>query len=131
MRVALVSIRGGEPPTQFLLVREGVQTLTDEAIQRACETAQQHIGIYGFSVLEVPEGGYEELARLRPALRLRRRFMLANGRDLIAAGFALLPTLEHPHWTVVLSAPSADQFTLIRAQFSEPVLNPTYAPREH
>jgi hypothetical protein len=35
-------------------------------------------------------------------LRSRRRIMLARGADLVGAGFPLLPTLDHPHWTVVM-----------------------------
>jgi len=126
--MALVSIRGGDPPEQLLLVREGVNTLGDEALRQACERAQAHLGIHGFSALEVPEGGFYELARLRPLLRTRSRFMLARGDDLRAAGFGLIPTLDHPHWTIVISEPTAAQFALVRLHFSAPVMNPTYTP---
>ena len=93
--MALVPIRDGDLPSVLLLVREGVNTLTDEALSQSCERAHAHLGFYGFSVLEVPDGGCEELARLRPALRTRRRFMLADGHELVAAGFGLLPTLDY------------------------------------
>lgn len=94
--MVLVPIRGGDPPARLLLVREGVNTLTDEALLQSCERAHQHLGFRGFSVLEVPDGGYEELARLRPVFRMRRRFMLAEGHDLLAAGFGLSPDLGPP-----------------------------------
>jgi hypothetical protein len=33
--------------------------------------------------------------------------LVAGGADLLAAGFPLLPTGDHPHWTVVLSEPTS------------------------
>lgn len=127
--MVLVSIRGGELPERLLLVREGANTLSDASLERACSRAHELIGVYGFSVLEVPGGGLEELARLRPILRTRRRIMLAAGSDLIGAGFALLPTLDYPHWTVVVAEPTSRRFAAVREQFSEPVPNPVYEQR--
>ncbi|MFT4010754.1 MAG: hypothetical protein QM655_12025 [Nocardioidaceae bacterium] len=124
--VRLVPIRGGDPPKTLVLVREGVQTLSDTALEQACARTYELMGLHGFSVLEVPEGGYQELARLRPLLRTRRRIMIASGRDLTTAGFALVPTMDYPHWTVVVSEPTSARFALVRAQFSAPVLNPAY-----
>ena len=42
--MVLVPIRGGDPPTRLLLVREGVNTLTDEALFQSGERAHQHLG---------------------------------------------------------------------------------------
>lgn len=125
----LVPIRGGELPAHLVLIREGVNTLTDIALATACERAHELTGIYGFSVLELPPGGYEALARLRPLLRIRRQLRTANGHALMAAGFALLPTWEYPHWSVIVSNPGPRQFSHVRSLFSQAIPNPTYQPR--
>lgn len=111
-----------------MLIREGVNTLTDAALAMACQRAHELTGIYGFSVLELPTGGYEALARLRPLLRVRRQIRTADGHALAAAGFALLPTWEYPHWSVVVPDPTPKRFAQVRALFSDPILNPAYQP---
>lgn len=73
----LVPIRGGELPHRLVLVREGVNTLTDAALEQACQRSHELMGIRGFSVLELPRGGFEALARLRPLLRVRRNVRTA------------------------------------------------------
>ncbi len=84
------------------------------------------LGHVGFSVLEVPDGDYAALARLRPIVATRRRLLVASGPALVAAGFPLLPTLDHPHWTVLLSEPSSDQFARVRTLFDGPIDNPAW-----
>ena len=125
----LVPIRGGELPHRLVLVREGVNTLTDAALEQACQRSHELMGIRGFSVLELPRGGFEALARLRPLLRVRRNVRTADGHSVVAAGFVLLPTWDYPHWTVIVPEPEPRQFARIRALFSTPIPNPTYQPR--
>lgn len=122
----LVPIRGGELPRNLVLIREGVNTLTDEALSQACRRAHELTGIRGFSVLELPAGGFEALARLRPLLRVRRSLRTADGHALAAAGFPLLPTWDYPHWSVIVSEADPEQFARVRALFSEPIPNPVF-----
>jgi len=82
--------------------------------------------VWGFSVFEVPDGDYRLLVRLRPFIATRRRLLLADGPELVAAGFPLLPTLDHPHWTIALSEPSREQFARVRGLFRGPVDNPAW-----
>lgn len=84
------------------------------------------MGHLGFSVLEVPDGDYQLLARLRPIVTTRRRLLVAEGPELVAAGLPVLPTLDHPHWTVVLAEPSAEQFRQVRSLFRGPFENPAW-----
>jgi len=69
--------------------------------------------------LEVPDGDYQLLARLRPIVATRRRLLVADVPELIASGLPLLPTLGHPHWTVLVSEPSTAE-----AQVTEMMLMP-------
>ncbi len=112
-----------------VLVRLGVRTLDDENLARATAESHGRWGIWGFSVLEVPGGDYHQLVRLRPFVATRRLLYHAAGDDLITAGFPLLPTLDHPHWTVELSQPTPEQFALVRQHFHGPVDNPGWAGR--
>jgi hypothetical protein len=93
------------------------------ARMRAPYRAYASLGVHAFSVFEVPDHDFEELARLEPILRSRPKLLEASGPDLLTAGFPLLPTASHPHRSVVLSEPTAAQFTKVRAHFHgrEPV----------
>ena len=82
------------------------------------------MGHLGVLVLEVPDGDYQLLARLRPIVASRRFLLEADGRELVGAGFPLLPTLDRPHWTVVLSEATSEQFSCVRPLFRGPIENP-------
>jgi hypothetical protein len=121
-----LTLRNDPIPELLIVVRLGSVTLNDGALQKSVAESHDRWGIWGFSVLEVPHGDYQLLARLRPIVLTRRRLLVAKGPHLVAAGFPLLPTLDHPHWTVVLSAPSVEQFASVRHIFHGPVPNPAW-----
>lgn len=110
----------------LVVVRLGARTLDDELLRRSVDECHERWGIWGFSVLEVPGGDFERLVRMRPIVADRRQFLVADGESLISDGFPLLPTLDSPHWTVVLAAATAAQFERVRAHFRGPLDNPTY-----
>ena len=113
----------------IVVVRFGEVTLLDPSLADAAAKCHERWGIWGFSVFEVPGEDYGELVRLRPAIAVRRLLLEARAHDLIAAGFALLPTLGHPHWTVRVSEPTSEQFARVRTCFTGPLDNPTFAGR--
>jgi hypothetical protein len=115
---------GKENADVVVVVRLGTRTLDDDHLERATAEAHGRWGIWGFSVLEVPGGDYRQLVRLRPFVATRRLLYQASAADLVTAGFPVLPTLDHPHWTVELSAPTPVQFALVRGHFQGPVQNP-------
>jgi hypothetical protein len=120
-------LRDATPPALIVVVRLGSGTLFDVELGRRCQATFWRWGIHGFSVLEVPaRTDWELLARLRPEVTTRRLLFIADGSDLVSQGFPLLPTLSYPHWSVVLSEPSSDQFTRIRALFRGPEKNPVW-----
>ena len=121
-----LTLRDESVPDLLVVVRLGSVTLADEALQKSVAESHERWGIWGFSVLEVPGGDYDLLARLRPIVATRRLLLLAGGPDLVAAGFPLLPTLDHPHWSVVLSEPSPEQFAAVRREFHGPIENPAW-----
>lgn len=119
-------LRDAEAAGVVIVVRLGERTLQDEHLARTTAETHGRWSIWGFSVLEVPAGDYAELVRLRPFVATRRLLFEANARDLIAAGFPLLPTLDHPHWTVQLSEPTPEQFARVRRLFRGPIANPAW-----
>lgn len=124
-----LSLRDREIPAVLAVVRLGSVTLENAALAKSVAECRERWGMWGFSVLEVPNGDYEHLARLRPIVATRRRLLVASGPELVAAGFPLMPTLDHPHWTVALSEPSTDQFARVRVLFLGPIDNPAWTPR--
>jgi hypothetical protein len=124
-----LTLRDETVPDLLVVVRLGSATLAAGAPEKSVQESHARWGIWGFSVLEVPGGDYGLLARLRPIVATRRLLLVAEGRDLVAAGFPLLPTLDHPHWTVVLSSPSAAQYDAVRRVFHGPIENPAWTGR--
>lgn len=127
MRDPLI-LREADAPDLLVMIRLGTNTLEDRHLSRSCQETFGRWGIWGFSVLEVPHGDYTELARLRPFVAARRMVFEARGADLLAGGFPLLSTLDHPHWTVVVSEPIESQFEAVRRHFRGPIDNPAWSP---
>ncbi len=112
-----------------MLIRLGRNTLTDGHLQAASEDTFDKWGLFGFSTFGLGDGGYPELARFVPLVPYRQWVMEAGSQDLIADGFPLLPSNDHPHWTVVLSEPNPTQFARVRRHFSGPIRNPIWVER--
>jgi hypothetical protein len=121
-------LRDNSAPPGLIVIRLGAVTLSDDHLRRSTEECHARWGIWGFSVLEVPDGDYLELVRLRPIVAERRQLLVAHAANLIADGFPLLPTLDAPHWTVTLAAPTLEFFARVRAHFEGPIPNPAYRP---
>lgn len=124
-----LNLRNQPIPNILVVVRLGSVTLTDPSLSRSVAESHDRWGIWGFSVLEVPDGDYMLLARLRPIVATRRCLLVADGSELVASGLPLLPTLDHPHWTVVVSEPSSAQFAKVRSIFRGPIDNPAWTHR--
>jgi hypothetical protein len=122
-----LQLREAPKPATLVVVRFGRATLADENLRQSCEVSLARWGLHGFSVFELPSGDYRRLARLVPLLVDRRWVLEAAGSDLLGDGFPLLPTREHPHWTVVLAEATTTQFARVRRHFSEPKENPVWA----
>lgn len=110
----------------LLVVRLGAHTLDDASLHRSAAECYGRWGIWGFSVLEVPNGDFEQLAEVRPIVGERRQFLIARGAELVNDGFPLLPTLEWPHWTLVLAEATPAQFARVRTHFTGPIPNPAH-----
>ena len=119
-----ITLRDEAAPPGLVVVRLGARTMDNDLLKRSVDECHDRWGIWGFSVLEVPNGDYERLARIRPIVADRRQFLIADAAELIEDGFPLLPTLDTPHWTVLLAEANAAQFERVRAHFRGPLDNP-------
>ena len=63
---------------------------------------------------------------MRPIVADRPQFLVADGESLIDDGFPLLPTLDSPHWTVVLAAATAASSNASVAASVDRSTNPAY-----
>lgn len=124
-----VALRDADVPAALVVLRMGSNTLSDNALAQACERSYAAMGLDAFSVFEIPNHDYVELARLEPILITRPKVLEASGPELVAAGFPLLPTGRFPHWSVVVSAPTSTQFARVREHFRGPIDNPTWTGR--
>lgn len=124
-----LSLRDETTPSGLVVVRLGARTMEDDLLLRSVEQCHDRWGIWGFSVFEVPNGDYEQLARLRPIVAERRQLLVADAAGLVDDGFPLLPTLDSPHWTVVLATATVAQFGRVRGHFEGPIANPSYRAR--
>ena len=113
----------------LVVVRLGSRTVEDEILSRSVAECHNRWGIWGISVLVVPGGDYNQLARLRPIMTERRQLLVADAAALMDDGFPLLPTLDSPHWTVVLAADIPALFQRLRNHSQGPIPNPTFPPR--
>lgn len=68
--VELLNLLDHPVPDLLVLARLGSTTLTDPNLGRSVAESHDRWGIWGFSVLEVPNGDYRLLARLRPIVAI-------------------------------------------------------------
>lgn len=118
-------LRHEDPPGDIVvIVRGGV--MAPESVVRTARTSFSRHGFFGMSVFAAIEMTVEELVARTPELRRDRYKQLRRSTvgQLRGAGFALLATLDWPHFDVVL--PDLEDGTLARldACFSQPFPTP-------
>lgn len=121
-------LRHEEPPADAVVIIRGGLLAHDSIVRTATTSFERH-GFYGVSVFAAIGMTIEELVARTPELGADRykRLRRSTVGELRAAAFALLPTLDWPHFDIVL--PDVDGQTLDRlaACFSEPFTNPAGA----
>lgn len=106
-----IVLRTEEPPEDTVVVIRGGE-MTGDFVRRTATAAHEELGIFAVSVFLTLDLPVEELCALEPFLvRYGKVRMSAVGR-LRAGGFALIPTLDRPHYDIVL--PDLADPTLLR-----------------
>lgn len=96
-----IVLRAEEPPDDAVVVVRGGE-LTTEFVRRSASVAHDELGIYALSVFLVLDATLEELCAREPFLARYGKVRLSEAGVLRVAGFALIPTLDRPHYDIVL-----------------------------
>ena len=129
MRLPPQSLLRDEPPPDNLLlvVRGGVNSLSDVVLNRSAGDCWERYGFFGVSVFGAPGDDLIALSRVNMAIRRRRQVRSARCGALRAAGFEVAATFTNPgHYSIVLPDLTPDRFALLRSCFSEPLENPGF-----
>lgn len=118
-------LRHEDPPADAaVIIRAGI--MARDSVVRAATTSFDNHGFYGVSVFAAIEMTIEELVARTPELSRDRYRQLRQSTvgKLRMAGYALLATLERPHFDIVL--PDLEPATLARLDrcFSSPFETP-------
>lgn len=110
------------PPDAAVVVRGG--EMNGESVRRTAIGSHAEYGIFAVSVFVAFDVSVEQLCQERPELQRYRKVRLSTVDRLRSLGFALIPTLDRPHYDVVL--PDVDDITLDRLElgFDLPIVNP-------
>ena len=109
------------PDDTTVVIRAGV--MSTENITRAAERTFAIHAILGISVEGVIDTSVQDACRGGRISGYRRVRLSTFGR-LREAGFALLATFDHPHFTLVLSDLSEVTVARLDRCFDEPIPNP-------
>lgn len=118
-----IVLRAEEPPDDVVVVVRGGE-MTGGFVRRTATDAHEELGIYAVSVFLALDADVDELCAAEPHLVRYGKVRLSSVGRLRSDGFPLLPTLDRPHYDIVL--PDLDDPTLQRLEgcFDPAVPNP-------
>ncbi|MCB1259054.1 MAG: hypothetical protein KDB33_01450, partial [Acidimicrobiales bacterium] len=120
-------LRADQPPDDATVVlRAGVMAAA--TIRRSAERTFDAYAVYGISVEGVIDETVLDACRHSERIANYRQIRLSTFGRVRNAGFALLATFEHPHFTIVL--PDLSELTVARLGncFDDPIPNPAASP---
>ncbi|HUP69360.1 MAG TPA: hypothetical protein VM142_06045 [Acidimicrobiales bacterium] len=119
-------LRPEQPPDDaVVLLRAGV--MSTDNVRRTAERTFSLYAVYGISVEGVIESTVQDACRSERVSGYRRVRLSTFGR-VRRAGFALLATFDHPHFTLVLADLSDLTVARLDRCFDPPIPNPGRAP---
>jgi len=98
--------------------------MNSASVRRTATGSRDEYGIFAVSVFVALDVPVEHLCQERSELQRYRKVRLSTVDRLRSLGFALIPTLDRPHYDIVL--PDLDDITLDRLElgFDLPIINP-------
>jgi hypothetical protein len=116
-------LRVEQPPDELnIVVRAGV--MSRASIQQAANRTLGVYGLYGISVEGIFVDSLPDACRLSERLVGYRQIRLSTFGRLRRAGFALLATFDHPHFTLVLPDLSENTVDRLNDNFDSAIPNP-------
>jgi hypothetical protein len=116
-------LRDELPPDDTVVVVRGGE-MNSEFVRRTATRSFEEFGIWAVSVFVADGVAVVDVCRAVPDLERYGKIRLSTVGRLRTLGFALIPTLDYPHFDVVL--PDVEPTTLERLElgFDPPVPNP-------
>ena len=118
-----IVLRDEDPPDGAVVVVRGGQMQSDY-VRRTANDAHDELGLYALSVFLVLDDPIEVLCAREPFLSRYGKVRLSTVGRLRAEGFPVIPTLDRPHYDVVLSDLSDRSLARLESCFDPPVPNP-------
>jgi hypothetical protein len=120
-------LRSEEPPDDALVVVRGgpiaAEKIVEHARRQAREYTYRNAPMYSVSV-SLTVGGWDVSALLAGPLSSRSAFAVSTVGTVRAAGFALLPTYEAPHYDLLLATGEYREAEELLSLFGAPEPNP-------
>lgn len=95
-----------------------------EFVRRTATRAHQEFGIYALSVYAALDIDVDVLCRSIPDLNRYGKVRTSTFGILRREGFALIPTLSHPHFDIVLPNVTDTILERLESCFGTPFVNP-------
>lgn len=97
---------------------------TDDQLRKRAKDAEVRIGLLAQSVLLAPESDVSEVCQRDGRVSRYGHVNLSTVARLRRTGFALLPTLDEPHYSVALPDLSSETIQRFRSCFDPAQPNP-------
>lgn len=110
-----------------MVLRAGV--MVADNIRRSAQRSFDAYAVHGISVEGVIDQTVLEACRAGERVAGYRQIRLSTFGRRRTAGFALLASFDHPHFTVVLPDLSELSVARLGSSFDDPIPNPARAPR--
>ncbi|MHB1446097.1 MAG: hypothetical protein ACYCTI_08575 [Acidimicrobiales bacterium] len=118
-----ILLRDEDPPDDVIVVVRGGLMTSSYVRESATDTFDEY-GIFAVSVFLAMDQTLDELCQGEPFLNRYGQVRRSTVGRLHAAGFALLPTLDRPHYDVVLPDLTGRTLDRLESSFDPPQPNP-------
>lgn len=116
-------LRNEEPPDDTVVVVRGGE-MKSAFVRETARDSFEEFGFHAVSVFLALDDPVDRLCSSEPYLARYGQVRLTDVGRLRLAGFALLPTLDRPHYDVVLPDLSDATLERLEGSFDEPIRNP-------
>ena len=117
-----IVVRDDDAPDDAIVVVRGGE-MNSDVVRRTATDAHNEYGIYTLSVFLALDSTVDELCRFRPELQRYGKVRMSTVGRLRTLGFALIPTIDRPHFDIVL--PDLTDATLDRLELASTFRSPT------
>lgn len=122
----LLPLRSEDPPDDTVVIVRGGEMVSNH-IRRTATRSFEEFGFYGVSVFAALDTDVDELCGREPELGRYGKVRLSTVGRLRRERFAVIPTLDRPHFDIVLPDITADTLERLESAFDAPIPNPARA----